>query len=109
MNPRVWGWHTLCGRAGVDFPYLLWLHACGASLPRTIQKDGVSWLRLSTDTPTAVREMLGGRLSVREYLRTLRGPRESAIFARDDPLPGLVELPLLGYVLARRVLSGAGV
>jgi predicted ATP-grasp superfamily ATP-dependent carboligase len=109
MNPRVWGWHTLCGRAGVDFPYLLWLHACGASLPRTVQKDGVSWLRLSTDTPTAVREMLGGRLSVREYLRTLRGPRESAIFARDDPLPGLVELPLLGYVLARRVLSGAGV
>ena len=53
--------------------------------------------------------MLGGRLSLREYLRTLRGPRESAIFARDDPLPGLVELPLLGYVLARRVLSGAGV
>src|SRR5204863_124565 len=24
INPRVWGWHTLCGRAGVDFPYLLW-------------------------------------------------------------------------------------
>ena len=45
-------------------------------------------------------------LPLREYLRTLRGPRESAIFARDDPLPGLVELPLLGYVLARRVLSG---
>lgn len=109
MNPRVWGWHTLCGRAGVDFPYLLWLHIRGARLPRTVQQDGVSWLRLSTDTPTAVREMLGGRLSVREYLRTLRGPRESAIFARDDPLPGLAELPLLGYVLARRVLSGAGV
>ena len=24
INPRVWGWHTLGRRAGVDFPYLLW-------------------------------------------------------------------------------------
>ena len=74
MNPRVWGWHTLCGRAGVDFPYLLWLHVRGVRLPKTVQKDGVSWLRLSTDTPTAIREMLGGRLSVREYLRALPRP-----------------------------------
>src|SRR6266404_38639 len=24
INPRVWGWHSLGRRAGVDFPYLLW-------------------------------------------------------------------------------------
>src|SRR5579864_2635155 len=29
INPRVWGWHTLSKRAGVDFPYLLWLLALG--------------------------------------------------------------------------------
>ena len=24
VNPRIWGWHTLGRRAGVDFSYLLW-------------------------------------------------------------------------------------
>jgi hypothetical protein len=39
----------------------------------------------------------------------LRGPREHAIFARDDLLPGLLELPLLASVLARRLARGSGV
>ena len=106
VNPRVWGWHTLCGRAGVDFPWLLWLLVSGHGVPAARARLGVRWLRVSTDTPTAARELLRRRLSVREYRRSLRGPRESAIFAWDDPLPGFAELPLLGYVAARRLLEG---
>ena len=33
MNPRVWGWHSLCPRAGVDFPWLLWLLVCDRDVP----------------------------------------------------------------------------
>jgi predicted ATP-grasp superfamily ATP-dependent carboligase len=106
MNPRVWGWHTLCARAGVDFPWLLWLMISGQELPLSRSRPGVGWLRFTTDTPTAVRELLGGRLHPREYARSLRRPRESAIFAWDDPLPGLCEVPVLAYVAARRLLSG---
>ena len=103
MNPRVWGWHTLCGRAGVDFPWLLWLLVCGEQVPSPEARVGVRWLRLATDAPMAVRELLGHRLGVREYAWSLRRPRESAIFAWDDPLPGLAELPVLAYVLVRRL------
>jgi D-aspartate ligase len=109
VNPRVWGWHTLCGRAGVDFPWLLWLLVSGRPLPRSEPRSGVRWLRLSTDTPTALKELAARRLPVREYARSLRRPREAAIFAWDDPLPGLAELPVMGYVLARRVLAGEAV
>ncbi|MDT7742008.1 MAG: D-aspartate ligase [Actinomycetota bacterium] len=109
MNPRVWGWHTLCGRAGVDFPWLLWLMISGQELPSSNARPGVGWIRFTTDTPTAVRELLGKRLTLREYARSLRRPRESAIFAWDDPLPGLCEVPVLAYVLARRLLSGDAV
>jgi predicted ATP-grasp superfamily ATP-dependent carboligase len=104
MNPRVWGWHTLCARAGVDFPWLLWLLVCGREVPSTVPRPGVGWLRFSTDAPTAIRELLGGRLALREYLRSLHRPRESAIFAWDDPVPGLIELPLLAYTLTRRMV-----
>jgi predicted ATP-grasp superfamily ATP-dependent carboligase len=109
INPRVWGWHTLCARAGVDFPWLLWLTICGKEVPALHASLGVRWLRLTTDTPTAVRELLRGRLRLTEYTRSLRRPRESAIFAWDDPVPGLVELPVLTYVMARRILTGEAV
>jgi D-aspartate ligase len=109
MNPRVWGWHTLCARAGVDFPWLLWLLISGEVVPASQARPGVGWLRLTTDTPMAVKELLRGRLEPREYARSLRRPRERAIFAWDDPLPGLIEAPILAYALARRLLSGEAV
>jgi len=109
MNPRLWGWHTLCTRAGVDFPYLLWLLACRRPLPATCARPGIGWLRLTTDTPTAVKELARGRLRLGDYARSWWGPRERAIFAWDDPLPGLAELPLVAYVLGTRLVRGEGV
>jgi D-aspartate ligase len=109
VNPRVWGWHTLCQRAGVDFPYLAWRLARGEPVSNGRAANGVRWLRLSTDLPTSVREMMRGRLSPRTYVSSLRGPRESAIFARDDPWPGVSEVPMLVGVLARRLLHGDAV
>jgi predicted ATP-grasp superfamily ATP-dependent carboligase len=82
---------------------------CGREVPEAQARSGVRWLRFSTDTPTALKELIGRRLAVREYARSLRRPREAAIFAWDDPLPGLAELPVLAYVLARRVLRGEAV
>jgi predicted ATP-grasp superfamily ATP-dependent carboligase len=109
VNPRVWGWHSLCARAGVDFPWLLWLLISGRPVPRVRARPGVGWLRLTTDTPTAIRELVARRLPMREYARSLRSPRERAIFAWDDPLPGVAEVPLMAYVLARRLLGGGAV
>jgi D-aspartate ligase len=108
VNPRVWGWHTLGAAAGVDFPYLLWLTACRQSVPRLHARPGVRWVRSSTDLPTVVGEILRRRLRLREYLGTLRGARERAIFALDDPLPGLAEGPLIVSMLMRRLLRGNG-
>ena len=106
INPRVWGWHSLGARAGVDFSYLLWLQACGAAVPRSRPQIGVRWVRASTDLRTVALEILRGRLSLGEYSRSLRGPRGAAIFSLDDPLPGLLELPLLVYLLGRRAFCG---
>ena len=47
-----------------------------------------------------------GRLSPLRYLRSLAGPIESAIFAYDDPLPGLLELPLMAWLAGKRLIQG---
>jgi len=108
VNPRVWGWHTLSRRAGVDFPYLLWRLVTGQSVPEVRGRSGESWMRMCTDVPVAIQEILKGRLSIRSYLRSLRGPKEAAVFAWDDPLPGILEIPLLAAMMGRRFLGGKG-
>lgn len=109
VNPRVWGWHSLCQRAGVDFPYLAYRLARGESVPSAQAAVGARWLRLSTDLPTSLREIARGNLPLFPYLGTLARRHESAIFARDDPRPALVELPMLAATLVRRLRHGDGV
>ena len=97
INPRLWTWSPLGGRAGIDFPYLLWRMMVGRSVPEKTGRTGVRWVRMSTDVPAAIHLMLRGRLSLGAYLRSLRSPVEFALMAADDPLPGLLDLPLFAY------------
>jgi D-aspartate ligase len=97
INPRLWTWSTLGSLAGIDFPYLLWRIIVGKRVRKRTGRVGVRWVRMSTDVPAALHEMFRGRLSLRSYLRSLRSPVEFALMASDDPLPGLLDLPLFVY------------
>ena len=97
INPRLWTWSPLGGRAGIDFPYLLWRMTVGRPVPEKTGRTGARWVRMSTDVPAAIHLMLRGRLSLGAYLRSLRSPVEFALMAADDPLPGLLDLPLFAY------------
>ena len=102
VNPRVWGWHSLGRRAGVDFPYLGWQHSQGMPVDRIRGRTGVRWVRAVTDIPAVAAEMRAGTLSPAEYLKSLQGPVEYAIWAPDDPLPALLEVPLLARLAWKR-------
>jgi D-aspartate ligase len=107
VNPRVWGWQSMCARAGVDFPLLLWRMVNGEVVPPTDSRPGVHWVRMLTDVPAAIGGMRRGRLSGRRYLRSLRRPVEFAVFAADDPLPAGLNAPLLLAIAAGRRRRGA--
>jgi predicted ATP-grasp superfamily ATP-dependent carboligase len=102
VNGRTWGYHTLGSGAGVDFPYLLFADQMGDVIEPRRGRAGVSWIRLVTDLPTGIVEMLGRRLDWREYLRSLRDFQVEAVFNREDPLPGLMELFLIPYLSLKR-------
>ena len=102
LNPRVWGWCSLCCAAGVDFPHLLWELSLGHPVVATRATPGVRWMRMVTDVPAMLGENRAGRLSIREYLGSLRGPIQPAVFALDDPLPALLEVPLLSLAKLQR-------
>jgi len=101
FNPRVWAWHTLGRRAGVDFPYLAWQLLHERQIPKIRARPGVRWVRGPADLLAALTEIGKGRLSFREYLGSLGPPLECAVFAFDDPLPAVVDIPSLLYRICR--------
>jgi hypothetical protein len=48
----------------------------------------------AADVPTALSEIRKRRLRVRDYARNFRRPMDYATLTLDDPIPGLIELPL---------------
>jgi len=102
VNPRVWTWHMLCSRAGIDFPYLLWLLASGETFPRPRAREGVSWMHFASDLPAALTELRRGTLKLKTYLRSLLNADESAVLASDDLLPGLLDIPACLYRFGKR-------
>jgi D-aspartate ligase len=102
VNARTWGYHTLGLQAGVDFPYLLFLDQLGGPAAVCRTQPGVRWIRLVTDVPTCMLELLCGRLPWREFLRSWTTFEIESVFCREDLLPGLVELALIPYLYVRR-------
>ena len=102
VNGRVWTWHALGMRAGVDFSYLAWRLSRRLPIEPVRAVSGIRWLRLATDVPSAIGALRAGELEFRQWLASLRRPRQAAIFAFDDPLPAIVDPALLAWRAIRR-------
>jgi len=103
VNARAWGFHALGPAAGVDFPYLLFADQMGYPVERARARAGVGWLRLVTDIPVALRDMLGGYMSPSEYFQSLRRTKVESVFSSGDPLPSALEFALFPYFVAKKL------
>lgn len=92
VNPRVWGWHTLALRAGVNLPYLVYRDQLGLSSMNGQYRSGVKWIRLLTDTPTVFGQLIKGKMSCKDYFKSISGEKEFAVFSWSDPLPFFMEI-----------------
>jgi predicted ATP-grasp superfamily ATP-dependent carboligase len=108
VNLRVWTWHSLGARSGLDFPYLAWRLARDIGVAPSRAKVGVRWVRTATDVPAAVSEIVSGRLSISAYLRSYRRPLEFALLAADDLAPTFLGGPFLIRRLVTRASKGLG-
>ncbi|MCZ7480864.1 polysaccharide deacetylase family protein [Rhizobium rhizogenes] len=108
VNPRPWSWFGLSSAAGVDLGALLWQVANDVPTgPFHAARQGVSWSYLVRDTVAAFTLSRRGKANIGDYLASLGKIRSWAAFAPNDPLPGLIDLPLTAWRVAKkRVLPG---
>lgn len=102
VNARTWGYHSLGCAAGVDFPYLLYADQLEMPVQVARGKPDISWIRVVTDLPTSLHEMVARRLRWKDYIDSMWNADAEAVFSRDDLLPGIVEVLLLPYLSIRK-------
>lgn len=94
VNPRVWTWNALGALGGHDFAGGLWDLAIGAPVATGTVPPGFSWHYSTRDFKVAMAEIWSGKLSVATYLARDILRSGHAIFATDDLLPFVMDLPL---------------
>jgi D-aspartate ligase len=102
INTRTWAWHTLGARAGVNFSLLLFKDMHNENPFVENYETGVKWVRELTDFVIVLTEISKGSLKFCDYLESMKGNKELAVFSRRDPLPFLAELLMAPYRFYKR-------
>jgi D-aspartate ligase len=102
INARTWGWHTLGSKAGVNFSELLFMDMNHQAFCVNGFEEGVKWIRMLTDVPVVISEILKKRLKLSDYFNSIKGKKQFAVFSKKDPLPSVVEILLAPYFWYKR-------
>lgn len=91
FNARLGMWDSFGARCGIDIPYISYCDALGWPIePQGEYRDGVLWVDFQRDVRAFLIYRSRGKLSFGNWLQSLRGEKEWAIYSEDDWKPALV-------------------
>jgi D-aspartate ligase len=107
VNPRIGGTFRLfVGEGEVDVLRAMYLDLTGQPVPATTQQEGRRWIVEPLDISSSVVYRRRGDITLPGWARSLKGVREAAWFAADDPLPFIaLWLSIALWWLPRRLLD----
>jgi D-aspartate ligase len=110
VNPRIGGTFRLfVGDGELDVLRAMYLDLTGQAVPATAQQDARRWIVEPLDITSSLVYRRRGDITLRDWVRSLKGVREAAWFAADDPLPFItLWLSIALWWLPRRVLDRRG-
>jgi predicted ATP-grasp superfamily ATP-dependent carboligase len=98
INPRTWKWHTMSNKIGINLIKMLIDDLNGNEIKEQHNTiENIGWIEQLTDTFIVISEILKGRMSWKEYLKSVRIPKEYATWDRKDPLPAIMYILLSPY------------
>jgi predicted ATP-grasp superfamily ATP-dependent carboligase len=100
VNPRIGcTFRLFAATDGMDVARVLYLDLTGQPVVRSHAAEGRKWIVEDFDVFSALRSRSEGKLSLKEWAKSLAGVQEAACFALDDPLPFL----LMGFADCREL------
>ncbi len=95
INARTWAENSLADRCGVDLSYMAYMDAIGKDKDIEVSvpaKEGIKWIYMFNDLRSSLGSIRNRELLLKDYIKSLNGELEFAIFAWDDPCPFLFHL-----------------
>jgi len=94
INSRTSAWfNTLSAKCGINIMLIAYLDAIGRDTKYSEDYEaGVKWVFLRDDVRSAMRMMLNGDLSIREWISSLLGNKDYLSYAKDDFGPFIMSL-----------------
>jgi len=112
VNPRIGATFRLfVDDSGLDVARTLYLDMTGQRVEPGLMRDGRKWVVEDADAISGFRYYRDGKLRMKEWVSSLRGVEEGALFASDDLFPIAARsihnlrkafLPLSGELPSRR-------
>ena len=91
VNPRIGcTFRLFTSSDGMDVARVLYLHLIGQNVTPSKAVEGRKWIVEDFDLASALRGWRDHKLTLKEWLKSLRGIQETACFSLDDPLPFLL-------------------
>ena len=88
VNARAVNTTAIAPACGVDLPYIAWLDRIDGRAPRVTEwQDGIKWLDWEQDLWAARELHRAGKLGLRQWWRSMGGPKIDAVYAADDIRP----------------------
>jgi len=105
---RPTGRSALSEACGVDLLYTMYCDCLGLPLPssRFQTYKGIKWIHIRTDLQSAINYWKKGKLTISEYIKSVRGPKYFAVFSLKDPKPFLGEMKLILAFIFKSLFSG---
>lgn len=103
INPRAWKWHSIANKLDIPLLEMMVNYLDQKPVARKMnERADIGWVERLTDSYVVLIEILKGRMSVSEYLKTMRMPKESAAWSLRDPLPAIMYVLMSPYLLFKR-------
>lgn len=108
VNPRAWMQVSFPAKCGLNLPYIAYMDVTNETIeePLSTQRD-IKWLYMFEDLKSSIISIGNDKLSIGEWIRSLKGRKEYAILTWDDPIPFLIVLAKSSYGLVRYFIKGS--
>jgi predicted ATP-grasp superfamily ATP-dependent carboligase len=113
INTRAWKWHTISNQLGFSFIGALidayngvvtteGVGELGKKGAKGLTSEEVAWCERLTDFTVAAKEILHGRMTLKEVCASYKIKHESAVWSWRDPLPAIMYILLSPILYVKR-------
>ena len=102
INTRAWKWHTISNQLGFSFIGAMIDYYNGTTATIANHTQSVGWVERLTDWTVVSKEILCGKMAIKDVCKTYRIKKENAVWQWTDPLPGMMYILMAPILYVKR-------